>query len=50
MGKKLTANKAREHRVSRQLRLGWRVLRLWECSLHTLPTSCVYRIEKALTR
>ncbi|MBC7817584.1 MAG: very short patch repair endonuclease [Planctomycetaceae bacterium] len=47
--KKLTANKSRDQRVTRLLRLkGWRVLRLWEHDLtRHRQASVLKRIEKA---
>jgi len=44
--KKLVANKARDQRVTRQLRRqGWRVLRIWEHELAKNPQHCIERIK-----
>lgn len=46
---KVSRNKSRDQLVSRELRrLGWRVIRIWECALARRPLSCLKRIEKAL--
>ena len=46
---KIRHNKARDSCVTRYLRQhGWRVCRIWECSLSKHPCSCINRIEKAL--
>jgi DNA mismatch endonuclease (patch repair protein) len=46
--RKLSANKARNRLVTRTLRrAGWRVLRIWECSLQKHPQSCIKRILRA---
>ncbi len=48
---KLLRNRARDRRVTRQLRQqGWHVLRIWECQLAKHPLSCVRRITRALGR
>ena len=47
--RKLSANKARDRLVNHALRrAGWRVLRIWECSLHKNLRSCIKRILRAL--
>ena len=44
--RKLEANKKRDLLVNRELRkLGWRVIRIWECSLHQHPMNCLNRIQ-----
>jgi len=49
--KKLAANKDRDRRVNRELRkLGWRVVRVWECVLAGRPDDCIRRVEAALAR
>ena len=46
---KLSANKKRDVLVNRQLRkLGWRVIRIWECSLQQHPMNCLKRIQRIL--
>jgi len=48
--KKLAANKARDRRVSRELRnLGWRVVRIWEHDLAKRGAACIRRIKMALS-
>jgi DNA mismatch endonuclease, patch repair protein len=48
--RKLSRNKHRDKLVNRELRkLGWRVLRIWECALAKNPAACIRRIEKALS-
>lgn len=45
--KKFAENLARDRRVNRELRkLGWRVIRVWECALRRDPETCVQRILK----
>jgi DNA mismatch endonuclease (patch repair protein) len=45
--KKFATNRARDRRVNRALRAtGWRVLRIWECTLKKRPFKCVERIRK----
>jgi len=47
---KLARNKARDFEVNRALRkLGWKVLRIWECDLKT-PEKVVKRLRAALAR
>ncbi len=47
---KLAWNKARDRRVNRTLRgQGWRVVRIWECSLRRRPEACLNRIRRVLT-
>jgi DNA mismatch endonuclease (patch repair protein) len=44
--RKFSRNKARDLLVNRELRkLGWRVLRIWECSLKQRPMNCLRRIR-----
>lgn len=46
---KILGNRRRDHSVTRRLRLsGWRVIRIWECSLARRPLNCVRRIQRAL--
>lgn len=48
--RKLTANKARDRRVNRELRtVGWRVVRIWEHDLAKRGESCIARIRSALS-
>lgn len=47
--KKLSANRDRDRRVNRELRkLGWRVIRIWEHQLSTVPQSVIRRIKTKL--
>lgn len=47
--KKFADNKARDHRVNRELRRrGWGVVRIWEHELKKCPHRCILRIKKAL--
>jgi DNA mismatch endonuclease, patch repair protein len=47
--RKLLANRARDHRVSRTLRLeGWRVIRIWQHELRQ-PSHCLARVMRALS-
>jgi DNA mismatch endonuclease, patch repair protein len=53
--KKLDGNVARDLKVKRQLiKLGWRVLTVWECELrktrYTLPNAAVDRVSRILTQ
>jgi DNA mismatch endonuclease, patch repair protein len=44
--RKFSRNKARDLLVNRELRkLGWRVVRIWECSLKQRPMICLRRIR-----
>ena len=46
--RKLEANKARDHKVNRELRgKGWRVLRVWEHEM-TKPERVLHRLKAAL--
>ena len=46
---KLTRNKARDRLVNQTLRrLGWRVIRIWECALNKNPLNCLRRIQRVL--
>lgn len=48
---KIAGNRRRDRRVSSQLRsTGWRVLRVWECSLHKMPEATMRRLTRALAR
>lgn len=47
--KKISTNRLRDARTTRTLqRMGWSVIRIWECSLAKRPESCVRRIQRAL--
>jgi DNA mismatch endonuclease (patch repair protein) len=47
--RKLTGNQARDRRVNRALRsAGWRVVRIWECTLKRHPLNCLRRIQRGL--
>jgi DNA mismatch endonuclease (patch repair protein) len=47
--RKFSRNKARDLFVNRELRkLGWRVIRIWECSLQRRPMNCLRRIRQAI--
>ena len=47
--KKIVANKKRDRRADRTLRVGgWHVLRIWEHDLKNRPESCVTRIARAM--
>ena len=47
--RKLSANKTRDRLVNRTLRrAGWRVLRIWECSLQKRSHSCIKQIVRVL--
>ena len=47
--RKFSMNKQRDVRVTRTLRRdGWRVIRIWECSLARNPETCVERIQNTL--
>ncbi len=47
--KKLSANKARDRFVNRELRRKkWRVVRIWEHELAKNPNRCIERIKKSL--
>ena len=48
---KIEGNRRRDIRVARRLRgEGWRVLRVWECTLTKRPAACVARVRRALDR
>jgi len=48
---KLARNRKRDRNVTRRLhQIGWRVIRIWECSLSKSPRRCLARIERALTK
>ena len=47
--RKLSTNKIRDRLVNQTLRrAGWRVVRIWECSLQRNPELCVGRIQRFL--
>jgi len=47
---KIDGNQQRDQRVSRELRrLGWRVVRIWECSLTKQPEVSLRRVRRLLT-
>jgi DNA mismatch endonuclease (patch repair protein) len=47
--RKLASNKKRDLLVTRTLRkAGWRVIRIWECSLNKPPRRCITRLLRAL--
>jgi DNA mismatch endonuclease, patch repair protein len=49
--RKFSRNKARDLLVTRELRRrGWRVLRIWECSLKKRPKNCLQRIRAAFAQ
>ncbi|MBE0542358.1 MAG: very short patch repair endonuclease [Verrucomicrobia bacterium] len=49
--RKLAGNQARDALVNRTLRrTGWRVVRIWECSLAKQPGQCVSRVQRAIAR
>ena len=48
--RKLSANRQRDLTVNRTLRkVGWRVVRIWECDLARRPDVCLRRIQRALS-
>lgn len=48
---KISRNRVRDARTTRKLRrLGFSVVRLWECDLRKHPLTCVRRIRQALSR
>jgi len=47
--RKFFRNKARDLLVNRELRkLGWHVVRIWECSLQRHPLNCLRRVQRVL--
>jgi DNA mismatch endonuclease (patch repair protein) len=47
--RKFSRNKKRDLLVNRELRkLGWQVVRIWECSLQQRPMNCLRRIRQAI--
>ena len=45
---KVTRNRKRDQLVTRTLRRGgWKVIRVWECSLKKYPQTCLRRIQRA---
>ena len=48
---KVARNKSRDKEVNRELRrLGWRILRIRECSLKRNPLNCLQQIQRLLWR
>lgn len=48
---KIARNRARDARITRRLRrVGFSVVRLWECDLRKRPSTCVRRIQRSLKR
>jgi len=48
---KIERNRVRDRRITRELRrLGWSVVRIWECKLAESPGECIRRIRVILTR
>jgi DNA mismatch endonuclease (patch repair protein) len=48
---KIARNMARDEAANRALReLGWRVVRLWDFEVRSMPDQCVAQIEAALRR
>ena len=46
---KIAKTQARDRRTNRQLRrLGWKVIRIWECRLTKVPEYCLNRIRRKL--
>jgi DNA mismatch endonuclease (patch repair protein) len=46
---KIIGNKARDAIVRRELeRKGWKVIRIWECTLAKKPSHCVKRVSRIL--
>jgi len=46
---KITRNKMRDSIVTRELETkGWKVIRIWECSLRKKPNSCLKRVVRIL--
>jgi len=46
---KITRTQARDRRTNRHLRkLGWKVIRIWECRLAKAPDVCLRRIKRKL--
>lgn len=46
---RIATNRARDRRMTRLLRrLGWRVVRIWECELRRRPDRCIQRLATAL--
>ena len=49
--KKIEGNRSRDRRTTRRLRkVGWSVVRIWECQLSNNPDSCLRRIRRRLPR
>lgn len=47
---KIARNRQRDRQVTRALRgLGWRVIRIWGCSLRTSPSACINRVLRILS-
>lgn len=48
---KMLRNKARDRRANRRLRkLGWKVIRIWECQLSANCAPCVLKIRRAVSQ
>lgn len=48
---KIAGNRRRDRRITKLFRdAGWRVLRIWECTLNQCPARTVQRITKAWSR
>jgi DNA mismatch endonuclease (patch repair protein) len=48
---KIARNRARDARITRRLRkVGFSVVRLWECDLRARASTCLLRIERSLKR
>lgn len=48
---KFAINRRRDVRVTHTLRsAGWKVIRIWECTLTKQPTVCLARVQSALAR
>jgi DNA mismatch endonuclease (patch repair protein) len=47
---KIVANRKRDRRNTLELEhRGWKVVRIWECSLSRSPVRCVTRVQRALS-
>jgi DNA mismatch endonuclease (patch repair protein) len=50
-GHKIQRNRQRDSFVRRNLKIdGWRVIRIWECSLAKRPDNCVKRVMRVLAQ
>lgn len=46
---KITRNKTRDAIVTRELeKKGWKIMRIWECTLRKKPNNCVKRVVRIL--